>query len=77
MKAMTISDVERNLSDVLFQVKNGEKFKILQDNFQEPVAMIIPAENDIISRKIGILDGKAKFTINGDGKISEKEFLGL
>jgi len=77
MKAMTISDVERNISDVLFQVKNGEKFKILQDNFQEPVAMIVPVGNNIISRNIGILDGKAKFTINGDGKISEEEFLGL
>ena len=74
---MTISDVERNLSDVLFKVKNGEKFKILQDNYQEPVAMIIPVENNIISRNIGILDGKAKFTINGDGKITEEEFLGL
>lgn len=77
MKAMTISDVERNFLDVLSQVKNGEKFKILQDNLQEPVAMIIPVENKIISRRIGIMDGKAKFTINGDGKISEEEFLGL
>jgi len=77
MKAMTISDVERNFSDVLFQVKNGEKFQILQDNLKKPVAMIVPIENDTISRRIGILDGKAKFTINEDSKISEKEFLGL
>ena len=75
MKTMTIADMEKNFSDVLFQVKNGERFKILQDNFEEPVAMIIPIEN--ISRKIGILDGKAKFIMNGDGKISETDFLGL
>lgn len=77
MKAITITDVEKNFSDVLLQVKNGEKFRILQDNFKEPVAMIIPIESKNISRNIGILDGRAKFSINGDGKISEKEFFGL
>jgi hypothetical protein len=28
-------------------------------------------------RKIGILDGQASFCVNGDGKITEEEFLGL
>ena len=76
VKAITATEVENNFSDVLIQVKNGEKFKILQGNFEEPVAMIIPIENNI-SRKIGILNGKANFAVNGNGKISEDEFLGL
>ena len=77
MKAVTVSEVGTNFSDILIQVKNGEKFKVLHDNYQESVAMIVPIENKKVSRKIGILDGSAKFVINGNGKISEEEFLGL
>jgi len=77
MKTLTVADVEANFSDVLNRVKNGEKFKILYEDFEEPVAMIVPIEDDAHSRKIGVLDGKAQFAINGTGKISEEEFLGL
>ena len=77
MKTITVTDAKTNFSEVLIQVKNGEKFKIMYDNFKEPIAMIIPMENNNLSRKIGILDGKAKFVINGDGKISEEDFLGV
>jgi antitoxin (DNA-binding transcriptional repressor) of toxin-antitoxin stability system len=77
MKAITVSEAETNFSDILIQVKNGEKFKVLRDNYQESIAMIIPIENNKVSRKIGILDGNAKFVINGNGKVSEEEFLGL
>jgi antitoxin (DNA-binding transcriptional repressor) of toxin-antitoxin stability system len=77
MKAITVTEMEQNFSDVLFQVKNGEKFKILYENIPNPVAMIIPFESKNITRKIGILDGKAKFVTSGNGKISEEEFLGL
>ena len=77
MKAITVSDVETNFSDVLIRVRNGERFKVSYDNFEEPVAMIIPIEENNLSRKIGILDGKASFAVHGDGKVSGDEFLGL
>jgi antitoxin (DNA-binding transcriptional repressor) of toxin-antitoxin stability system len=77
MKAITVTEAETNFPDVLLQVKNGEKFKILSGNHEEAVAMIIPFANDAVSRKIGILNGKAKFEMKGNGKISEKEFFGL
>jgi hypothetical protein len=44
---------------------------------KEPTAMIIPIKNIKKSRKIGTLDGKAAFKINGNSKISEKKFLGI
>jgi len=75
MKALTAAEVKTNFSDVLSQVKNGENFKILYGKSKEPVAMIIPIENN--QRRIGIMDGKATFNIHGNGKISEEEFLGI
>jgi len=77
MKAITVTELETNFSDILIKVKNNEKFKVLYDNFQESIARIIPIEKNKVSRKIGILDGNAKFVINGNGKISGEEFLGL
>ncbi|MDR0473319.1 MAG: hypothetical protein LBH43_06580 [Treponema sp.] len=53
-----------------------KKFKVLYGNYQEAVAMIIPFENSTVSRNIGILNGKAKFEMSENDKISEEEFLG-
>jgi len=77
MKALTVAEIKTNFSDVLTRVKNGENVKILYGKTKKPVAMIIPIENIDTPRKIGILDGKAKFIINGNSKISEEEFLGI
>jgi antitoxin (DNA-binding transcriptional repressor) of toxin-antitoxin stability system len=77
MKALTVAQVKSHFSDVLVQVKNGENVKILYGKTKKPIAMIIPIEKVDKPRKIGILDGKAAFTMNGNGKISEDEFLGI
>jgi antitoxin (DNA-binding transcriptional repressor) of toxin-antitoxin stability system len=77
MKTLTVADVETRFSDVIGQVKNGEKFQILFGVLREPVAMIVPMENKNNLRRIGVLDGKAMFKINGNCKISEEEFLGI
>lgn len=77
MKALTVAEVKSRFSEVLLHVKNGENCEVLYGKARKPIAMIVPIEVKPVSRQIGILDGKAKFTINGDGKISEKEFLGI
>ena len=76
MKALTVAEIKTHFSDVLGQVKNGETFKILYGKSKKPVAMIVPIDNNG-PRRIGILDGKAVFKENGNGKISEEEFLGI
>ena len=77
MKGFTVAEVKANFSDVLVKVKNGENIKILYGKSKKPVAMIVPIQDMDSPRKIGILDGQAEFRINGDGKASEEEFLGL
>jgi antitoxin (DNA-binding transcriptional repressor) of toxin-antitoxin stability system len=42
MKALTVAEVKTHFSDILFQVKNGEKVKILYGKSKKPIAMIIP-----------------------------------
>ena len=77
MIALTVAELKTNFSDILVRVKNGEKVKILYGKSKKAVAVISPIINREKPRKIGILDGKAAFFIKGNGKISEKEFLGL
>ena len=77
MKALTVAELKTHFSDILVQVRNGENIKILYGKSKKPVAMIVPIENMNSPRKIGILDGKAAFNINGNGKISEEDFLGI
>ncbi|MDR2424489.1 MAG: hypothetical protein LBD59_07170 [Prevotellaceae bacterium] len=77
MKTLTVTDMEAHFSDIIGEVINGEQFQISFDASKEPVAMIVPVQKQKKSRKIGVLDGKALFKINGESKISEKEFLGI
>ena len=77
MKALTIAELNTHFPDVLVQVKNGEKIGILYGKSKKPVALITPIENKNSPRQIGILNGKAAFITNGNGKISEREFLGI
>ena len=68
MKALTVAEIKTNFSEILVQVNNGEQFKILYGKSKKPVAMIVPIDNNK-PRKIGILDGKASFKMNGRRKI--------
>ena len=77
MEALTVAEVKTHFSQVLARVKKGENFRILYGKSKTPVALIVPIENINNPRKIGILDGKAIFKKIENGKISEKEFLGL
>ena len=77
MKALTVDEIKTHFSDVLAQVKNGESVKILYGKSKKPIAIIVPIENINSPRRIGILDGKATFIINGNSEISEEEFLGI
>jgi antitoxin (DNA-binding transcriptional repressor) of toxin-antitoxin stability system len=69
MKTLTVAEVKTNFSDILVQVKNGEKVKILYGKSKEPIAMIIPLADMKSHRKIGILDGIAPRLLGQSGKI--------
>ena len=77
MNSLSVAEFKANFSHVLTRVMEGENIKILYGKSKKPVAMIVPIKDINSPRKIGILDGKAGFTVSGNGKISEEEFLGL
>ena len=78
VEAMTVGELKANFSQVLREVQQGEKVDILYGRGKKPVARIVPIKEVLPPRRIGILEGKATFTIGDDFKFkSEEEFLGL
>ena len=75
MTQMTVADFKSNFSTVLANLSHGDEYEILYGRTKRPVARLVPVKNS--KRKIGQFDGVAKFTEEGDGKITEEEFLGL
>lgn len=78
MDAMTVGELKANFSEVLGKVQQGEKVNVLYGRARKPVARLVPIEEGLPRRKIGILKGKIEYTIGDDFKFkSEEEFLGL
>lgn len=78
MKKMTVSEFRTHFSDVIEQVKTGEKIAITYGKKKDVVGYFlyeIPKAQ--AKRKLGILEGKATFIFHSDFKITEDEFLGL
>jgi antitoxin (DNA-binding transcriptional repressor) of toxin-antitoxin stability system len=78
MKAMPVGEIKSHFSEVLEEVKRGNKVGILYGRAKKPVAMVVPyAEKKATKRKIGILDGKIKIEFMSDFKMTAEELLAL
>jgi antitoxin (DNA-binding transcriptional repressor) of toxin-antitoxin stability system len=78
MKAMAVGEVKTHFSEVLEEVKQGNKVGILYGRTKKPVAMIVPYnEKKATKRKIGILDGKIKIKFRDDFEMTTKELLDM
>jgi hypothetical protein len=77
MKTMTVGEFKTHFSEVIEQVKDGEKIAVTYGKKKEIVGYFLPELPQQPKRKLGILEGKAKFTFGPDFKMTEDEFLGL
>jgi antitoxin (DNA-binding transcriptional repressor) of toxin-antitoxin stability system len=78
MKAMAVGEVKTHFSEVLEEVKQGNKVGILYGRAKKPIAMIVPyLEEKAVKRKIGILDGKIKIKFSNDFEMTTEELLEL
>jgi antitoxin (DNA-binding transcriptional repressor) of toxin-antitoxin stability system len=76
MKAMSVGEVKTHFSEVLEEVKQGNRIGILYGRTKKPVAMIVPYTKEKAGRrKIGILDGKIKIKFRKDFEITTEELL--
>jgi len=77
MKTMTIGEFKEHISDVIEQVKAGEEIAVTNGETQEVIGHFLPEKPQKPKVKLGIMQGKAKFTFSPDFKMTEEEFLGL
>jgi antitoxin (DNA-binding transcriptional repressor) of toxin-antitoxin stability system len=78
MKTMAVGEIKTHFSQILSEVKQGEKIGILFGRAKNPIAMIVPyMEEKKSERKIGILDGKVKIEFMSNFKMTTEELCGL
>jgi antitoxin (DNA-binding transcriptional repressor) of toxin-antitoxin stability system len=78
MKAMPVGEVKTHFSEILEEVKQGNRIGILYGRTKKPVAMIVPySEEKMPRRKIGILDGKMKIKFRDDFEMTTEELLDM
>lgn len=79
MQTMTVGEVKSHFSEVLDLVQSGEDVVISFGKKKEKIAVIVPFSRyaQKPERRLGLLCGKGSFSMRGDFKISDEEFLGL
>jgi len=77
MTRMPVGELKAKFSEVLDLVKKGEEVEILYGRSKEPIAKIVPLNRNNREGLLGMLEGKATFTISDDWKMTPEELLGL
>jgi antitoxin (DNA-binding transcriptional repressor) of toxin-antitoxin stability system len=78
MKAMAVGELKTHFSEILNEVRHGNKVGILYGRTKEPVAMIVPYNKEQkAERKIGVLDGKAVIEFKDDFEMTAEELCAL
>ncbi len=77
MKTMSVGEFKTHFSEVLEQVKAGIGFAVTYGRKKKIVGYFLPeAQVNKPTRKLGLLEGKAKATFKSDFKITEEDLLG-
>jgi antitoxin (DNA-binding transcriptional repressor) of toxin-antitoxin stability system len=77
MKTLGVGEIKAHFSDILEQVKGGQKIAVAYGKKRRKIAVITPYEEDQHrgQRKLGPLQGKAQFKICDGFKMSDEELL--
>lgn len=76
MRIMTVGQFKADFSSALASVAKGQPVAVAFGRKHKPVAMLVPYEGEKKKRRLGLLEGKASYHWNGDGKIRDEELLG-
>ena len=72
---MSVTEFKADFSDVLKQVKAGEIIAVTSGKNKKVVGYFTAELTQKPERKLGILEGKATFTLAPDFAMTEEEFL--
>ena len=79
MKTLQVGEFKSHFSEVIENIKKGEEVAISFGKKKEKIAVLVPYSKYIkkVSRKIGLLENKASFTLSSDFKVSDEAFFNL
>ena len=79
MKTLQVGEFKSHFSEVIEHIKKGEEVVISFGKKKEKIAVLVPYSKYMkkVSRKIGLLEKNASFTISSDFKVSDDTFFNL
>jgi antitoxin (DNA-binding transcriptional repressor) of toxin-antitoxin stability system len=79
MTTLTVGEFKAQFSAVLAQVERGEMVGVRYGRAGRPVAVLVPPDRAPApkSRRLGLLEGKAKFRVKAGFKMTDADLLGL
>lgn len=78
MKTMSVGEFKTKFSEVIEQVKAGEKIAVTFGKKKQIIGYFTPENiSEKPKRKLGILEGKATAVFHDDFKMTEEEFINL
>lgn len=79
MQTMTVAHFKSHFSQVLDMIQHGEDIVISYGKKKEKIAVLVPygSYEGKPKRVLGLLAGKASFSVSDDFKISDDELLSL
>ncbi len=76
MKTMAVGELKAHFSEVLEEVKQGHPITVGYGKKKEKIAVIVPySQYQQAPRKLGVMEGRAEYTIHDGFKISDEEFI--
>jgi antitoxin (DNA-binding transcriptional repressor) of toxin-antitoxin stability system len=74
MKTMSVGELKTHFSEALKRVAKGEKIGITYGRKKEIKALLVPKDEKLPQRKLGILEGKEYFMSDDFNITTEEEF---
>ena len=79
MKTWTSAEVKNHFAKAIDQVERGEEITVTFGRTKKKVAVIVPYKKYCSKkiRRLGLLEGRVKYKLSKDFKVSEEELFSL
>ena len=78
MQTMTVGNFKKDFSQVVYGLKQGNKYAISYGKSKQKLAVVIPFKDYLgKKRKLGVLSKNTQISISDDFKITDSELLSL